>query len=288
MGYLGDQLQAALERKQNDVTQFVWKFPKDRNNNNEQKEIKLVNCTEDQLREFYIHCVTMLHNDDPKSPGRHNVMKLINDQSDRIGAELMLREWEETNPAFSRFALCDSINKFIHNQNSVAPGTVDPNHATVGMIFSDVSDKYSNLSLNTIINACTDQLGVFVNSHITKSFLLRRGVCPNREDNKKLEAFAERVGVDTKEVNKLDLIKKYLRLKEQPLKLNPKGLTVEDMRLMLTLKPKRIKFILTRTLQVLRYRILLDLQRIVLEHISRWETLKGQIEKVAEYKGYRL
>ena len=289
MGYkLGDHLQEAFDKKNNDINSFVWKYPKERYDQ-EQESIKLIDCSESLLQRFYAHCNTMLYNEDQKNLGRHNVIKLIESQDKRIGVELLLREMEEDNSTFSRYSLVNSIETLIYKQNSVEPGFIDPNVMTIGQVITgSLSSKYSGLPIQLVMDGCTDQLGVFSNSHITKSFILRRGVCPDREDNKTLAAYAKKFDIDTKSIQKIDLIKRYLRVEDQMLKFNPKGLSVADMKLMLSLRPKKIKDMPTRQLSVLRYRILFDLKASVREHIATWEELKRQIEKVAEAKGFKL
>ena len=102
---LGDKLNEALRKKGEDINTFVWKFPKDRENQNSQQCVKLIDCTQEQLQQFYDHCESMLRNDDKLSPGRYNVLALIKSQKDKIGAELLLREMQSEDKNFTRFAL---------------------------------------------------------------------------------------------------------------------------------------------------------------------------------------
>ena len=41
---LGDKLNEALRKKGEDINTFVWKFPKDRENQNSQQSVKLLDC----------------------------------------------------------------------------------------------------------------------------------------------------------------------------------------------------------------------------------------------------
>lgn len=94
MTLLKERLLEAQERKENDIKNFTWLYPKDRDNGNVQNEVKLVSCTEEQLKGFYSHCNKMLYNDSKENPGRVNVLKIIQDQITKIGVELMLRDFE--------------------------------------------------------------------------------------------------------------------------------------------------------------------------------------------------
>ena len=45
MTLLKERLLEAQERKENDIKNFTWLYPKDRDNGNVQNEVKLVSCT---------------------------------------------------------------------------------------------------------------------------------------------------------------------------------------------------------------------------------------------------
>ena len=112
MTLLKERLLEAQERKENDIKNFTWLYPKDRDNGNVQNEVKLVSCTEEQLKGFYSHCNKMLYNDSKENPGRVNVLKIIQDQITKIGVELMLRDFEAKNENFDRFSFALSPSLF--------------------------------------------------------------------------------------------------------------------------------------------------------------------------------
>lgn len=285
---LGDKLNEALRKKGEDINTFVWKFPKDRENQNSQQSVKLVDCSQEQLQQFYDHCESMLRNDDKLSPGRYNVLALIKSQKDKIGAELLLREMQSEDKNFTRFALSEAINEVIDNNRNKGI-IVDAEVSTFGQyVNTPLSTKYNKLSLQLISDACNDKLGVFDNSHITKSFLLKRGVWFDRDDIKTLKTYALKNGINNT-VSKLDIAKQYLRLKDYHiLKQNSRGLTVEELRQMLILRPAKFADLTTTQLEILRYKVLLDLERNVRDHIEKWEALISQIKKVAKAKKFSL
>ena len=283
---IGDKLKEALREKENDVNTFVWRYPKDRDNGNAQDEVKLMDCSQEQLQEFYDHCESMLRNNDKLSPGRYNVLALIKSQKDKIGAELLLREMQQANKNFTRYALNEAIIEFI-DKNKENGVEINPEVSTFGQYYEyDISTNKINLQL--ILDACNDRLGVFDNSHLTKSFLLKRGVWFDRDDVQKLKTFALKNGINSK-TPRLEVARQYLKLKDyQVLKQNSRGLTVEELRLMLILRPSKIKDLTTEQLEILRYKLLLDLERNVRDHIERWETLESQIKKVAKVKKFTI
>lgn len=285
---LGDKLNEALRKKGEDINTFVWKFPKDRENQNSQQCVKLIDCTQEQLQQFYDHCESMLRNDDKLSPGRYNVLTLIKSQKDKIGAELLLREMQSEDKNFTRFALSEAINEVIDSNRNKGI-IVDAEVSTFGQyVNTPLSTKYNKLSLQLISDACNDKLGVFDNSHITKSFLLKRGVWFDRDDIKTLKTYALKNGINNT-VSKLDIARQYLRLKDYHiLKQNSRGLTVEELRQMLILRPAKFADLTTTQLEILRYKVLLDLERNVRDHIEKWETLISQIKKVAKSKKFTL
>ena len=285
---IGDKLKEALREKENDVNTFVWRYPKDRDNGNAQDEVKLMGCSQEQLQEFYDHCESMLRNNDKLSPGRYNVLALIKSQKDKIGAELLLREMQQANKNFTRYALNEAIIEFI-DKNKENGVEINPEVSTFGQYYEyDISTKYNKINLQLILDACNDRLGVFDNSHLTKSFLLKRGVWFDRDDVQKLKTFALKNGINSK-TPRLEVARQYLKLKDyQVLKQNSRGLTVEELRLMLILRPSKIKDLTTEQLEILRYKLLLDLERNVRDHIERWETLESQIKKVAKVKKFTI
>lgn len=284
MTLLKERLLEAQERKENDIKNFTWLYPKDRDNGNIQNEVKLVSCTEEQLKGFYSHCNKMLYNDSKENPGRVNVLKIIQDQITKIGVELMLRDFESKNENFDRFSFALSIDEFLEKNKDV-----DPKVATIKN-FIKVPRKYEDLTLYSVYEGCIGKLGLFENPHITRSFILRMGLWLNKGtgDYKKLKEWSELNKLSS--LNTMKKVYKYLRLREyDKLRSNPTGLNLSQMKGMLEIThSKKYTDLTIEQLVTLRYRVLLDLRANVRSHISKWETLKHQIELVAESKGFKL
>lgn len=284
MTLLRERLLEAQERKENDIKNFTWLYPKDRDNGNIQNEVKLVSCTEEQLKGFYSHCNKMLYNDSKENPGRVNVLKIIQDQITKIGVELMLRDFESKNKNFDRFSFALSIDEFLEKNKDV-----DSKVATIKN-FIKVPRKYEDLTLYSVYEGCIGKLGLFENPHITRSFILRMGLWLNKGtgDYKKLKEWSELNKLSS--LNTMEKVYKYLRLREyDKLRSNPTGLNLSQMKGMLEIThSKKYTDLTIEQLVTLRYRVLLDLRANVRSHISKWETLKHQIELVAESKGFKL
>lgn len=284
MTLLKERLIEAQEKKENDIRTFTWLFPKDRENDNRQEEVRLVDCTEEQLKSFWNHCNTMLYNDSKENPGRVNVLKLIQDQFAKVGVELMLREFESKDENFDRFSFALAIDEFLEKNKEV-----DPKKVTI-KTYMKVPRKYEDITLQLVREGCTDKLGVFENPHITRTFILRMGLWLNRAagDFKKLKEYAELNKLT--ELDNLGKARRYLKLREHDkLRVNPTGLSLMQLKGMLELnKSKKYNDLTTEQLITLRYRILLDLRDSVRSHIAKWESLRHQIELVAESKNFKL
>lgn len=284
MTLLKERLIEAQEKKENDIRTFTWLFPKDRENDNRQEEVRLVDCTEEQLKSFWNHCNTMLYNDSKENPGRVNVLKLIQDQFAKVGVELMLREFESKDENFDRFSFALATDEFLEKNKEV-----DPKKVTI-KTYMKVPRKYEDITLQLVHEGCTDKLGVFENPHITRTFILRMGLWLNRAagDFKKLKEYAELNKLT--ELDNLGKARRYLKLREHDkLRVNPTGLSLMQLKGMLELnKSKKYNDLTTEQLITLRYRILLDLRDSVRSHIAKWESLRHQIELVAESKNFKL
>jgi len=87
----------------------------------------------------------------------------------------------------------------------------------------------------------------------------------------------------------MDVIKDRLILNDIQLRIDSNGLNYAEFRALVKLEPlPKISSIPTLTLKILRDKILLLLDNDLNYHIAKWETIKSNIEQVAEYKGFSL
>ena len=266
-----------------DINSFTWKWEKELTDKGEykQKECKMVDMTEDELRLAYNQCKTMLYNRDPDKSGRYLVLESIYDQRNRCGAELFLRYAERTK-GISRISLINSINEFMLNNKEALAG-IKP---TLDIAFQKLPDEFKNIPLDLVLDGCLDRLGAFSKKHITRTFILKQGVWLTPAEAIDLTELDK----DNKPINKLDVIRERLNIKEvEKLSLNSKGLSYTELRAMLTLRPnKKYRDLTTVQLETLRNKILFILEENVRKHIDFWEDKIDQIEKVAKYKNIKL
>lgn len=269
--------------KKVDLNSFVWKGSKslDETGKYKQSEKKLIDMTEKELKDCYNHCKTMLFNKDIQNPGRYVVLEIIADQKERCGAELFLR-YIDMAKGLSRFVLLTSINEFLGN-NKEAFKNYKP---IVGDIFSNVPDEFEKIPLSLVIDGCLDRLGTFSKKHITRTFVLKQGIWLSPSESKDL---IEEDGQGNLR-DRLEVIKERLNLKEiEKLYINSKGLNYTQMRAMLNIKSnKKYMDLTTAQLETLRYRVLFSLEETVKSHICSWERRMEEIEKVVEYKEFKL
>lgn len=280
---MGERLKEAMNKKQPDVTSYVWKGNKvlDENGRYRQTETKLINMTEEELSKCYEYCKTMLFNTSTKDPGRYIVLESISEQKNKCGAELFLRYLDQEK-SLSRFTLLTAINEFQKNNKESLKG-IKP---TVEDVFTGILEKYTKIPLSLIIDGCLDRLGTFNKKPITRALILKQGIWLTPAESKDLIEY----NADGSVRDRLEVIRERLNIKDvEKLYINSKGLNYTQMRAMLNIKPNKKYMDLTTTqLETLRYRILFNLEEIVKEHISAWEKRMEEIEQVSRYKNYSI
>lgn len=280
MGELKEKLQKALEDKENDITSYIWKFPKVRIGDSfTQEEVRLVDCGTYDLQNFWNHIKSMLYSKDRNNLGRVSLLKEIQQQRLKCGVELFLRYSESIGS--SRTAVLDAMRGGIKKNN------INPVDAKF-MLLSDVLGvpiEYRSLPIEVVMEGCLDKLGKFDRRHITLSFILKQGLWFSKEENKDLtekdEAGDER---DKKEV-----IRERLNLSPNiNFLLTPNGLSYKHFRALITLKSKKYSELTTDQLNILRRRMLYTLEDDVRKHIDFWEKKELELKRVAESKGIDL
>lgn len=270
-------------QNEQDINSFVWKGHKeiDENGTYQQKEKRMVDMSEEELRSAYAHCKTMLFNKDTHNPGRYLVLELVSDQRDRCGAELFLR-YAEQSKGTSRITLISAINEFMTNNKEVLNGI----RPTLDLAFQKLPDEFKNIPLDLVLDGCLDRLGAFTKKHITRAFILRQGVWLTPAESKDLTEKDQFGNI----INKLDVIRERLNIKDvERLAINSKGLNFTELRAMLTLKPnKKYRDLTTMQLETLRSRILFILEETVKRHIDAWEGRMVQLDKVAKIKNIKF
>ena len=104
-----EKLIEALAKKENDINSFVWRGKKSEVNGKlTQNEVKMVDCSVQELQGFYKHCESMLYNDNRENPGRYMLLEIITEQRDKCNTELFLR-WLSEEKNTSKYAFLTSL-----------------------------------------------------------------------------------------------------------------------------------------------------------------------------------
>ena len=126
----------------------------------------------------------------------------------------------------------------------------------------------------------------FNKKHITRTFILKQGIWLTPSEVKDLSETDE----EGNPKDRLLLIRERLGIKEvEKLHINSKGINYTQMKAMLTLKANQKYMDCSSTqLEVLRSKMLFVLEEDVKSHILAWERRMGELEQVADNKGFKL
>ena len=293
MGILGEKLTQAISNKESSIENFVWKGPKKEINGvRVQEEIKLIDATPEQLKQFYAHCQSMLYSEDKKNPGRKILLNIIKDQRQKCNAELYLRWLEnkyltnipEQRVVYPRFLYVKDIREALE-LNIETIKKEDYSTTPITILTSGVPMEFRDVTINDVILGGVDLLGLFDRSHLSLSFITKMGVwLTDKEMNELLER-----DENGKARNRIEVIKERFNLrKDINLYPNEHGLSYNELRAMLNLKTKKYSELTTDQLVVLRDKVLFRFEDEVRFHISQWEDIISKLKKVATIKNVDL
>ena len=277
----------AIEAKNNDTKSFVWKFA--RKADGTQEEVHLVDATPEQLNAFYKHCKSMLYSEDKLNPGRHVLLKIIEEQRKKCNVELFLRKLESgsicsDNRPYPRHLYIQDIRSYMNSHKEDFPSN-ELKDISISSISGGLPREFGRISIDEVLNGCLDQLGYFDNKHITFSFILNLGVYLTPTEMKEFDEKDK----DGNTRSKLEVIKERLGIKSSVrLTVKPTGLNFNELRAMVNLKSKKYSDLTTDQLTVLRNKVLFRLENEVMFHIEQWEERMRQIELVAKERGITL
>ena len=287
MNTMRDKLTEAIVAKNNDIKSYVWKLA--RKADGTQEEIRLVDATPEQLKAFYHHCESMLHSTDKVNPGRYVLLEIIDEQRRKCNVELFLRKLEQgsicaDNKPYPRHLYVQDLRAYMNKHKEDFPSNQLKN-ISIAACTGGLPREFERISIEEVLDGCLDQLGFINNKHITFSFILNMGVYLTPSEMKEFDE-------KDKEGNtrsKLEVIKERLNIKNTVrLTVKPSGLSFNELRAMVNLKPKKYSELTTDQLLVLRNKVLFKLENEVMFHIEQWEERIRQLKKVAESKGITL
>lgn len=277
----------AIEAKNNDVKTFVWKFA--RKADGTQEEIKLIDASPEQLRDFYKHCKSMLYSEDKLNPGRYVLLNIIEEQRRKCNVELFLRKLESgaicpDNKPYPRHLYVQDLRNYMNEHKNDFPSS-ELKNIPISAYPGDLPREFERISIDEVLNGGLDQLGFFDNKHITFSFILNLGIYLTPSEMKELDEKDE----NGNPKRKPEIVKERLGINPNVrLTIKPTGLNFSELKAMINLKSKKYSELTTDQLVVLRNKVLFKLENEVLFHIDQWEERIRQIELVAKDRDITL
>ena len=263
-----------MASKAEDINVLVWK-------GKDGKEVRLLDMDQEQLQKAYNHVTDMLYNKNKYTPGRYQVKKNIQNLITSCNAELLLRyithvldiECLKTNAQVIEFL---RNGKKIHNLSD---------NDSVMSLFINLPSEYNTVTISKLMDACFDKLDIINRKMISDNFIVAQGIWLTEDEKAELTEYDE----NGKMRPWLDVIKERLFLNNIKLRVDPKGFSYAEFRNLVNLETlPKISRLSSDTLRLLRDKVFLLLDADTDYHISKWEALKKNLEKVAEYKNIEL
>ena len=265
----GDTLKNAIN-KVNDLNQYVWK-------SKDGKDIRLLDMSKEELQKIYNHANDMLYNTNKYTPGKLQVKKNIRTLISHCNAELLKRYiLHECNIDILKSPI--EVVQFIRD-NKKSNNLADTDSVTT--LFSHLPKEFESVTLDLLLSACLDQLDLINRKMISDNFILSQGIWLTEAEKVDLTEYDENGQVRPW----MEVIKERLLLPNIKLRVDPRGFSYAEFRSLIHLTPlPKISSLPTDTLRLLRDKVFILLDADTDYHINKWEIIKSNIEKVAEYK----
>ena len=269
----GDTLKNAIN-KVNDLNQYVWK-------SKDGKTIRLLDMSKEELQKIYNHANDMLYNTNKYTPGKLQVKKNIRTLISHCNAELLKRYiLHECNIDILKSPI--EVVQFIRD-NKKSNNLADTDSVTT--LFSHLPKEFESVTLDLLLSACLDQLDLINRKMMSDNFILSQGIWLTEAEKVDLTEYDENGQVRPW----MEVIKERLLLPNIKLRVDPRGFSYAEFRSLIHLTPlPKISSLPTDTLRLLRDKVFILLDADTDYHINKWETIKSNIEKVAEYKKITL
>ncbi len=270
----GDALKNAIANKTNDLNQYVWK-------GKDGKEIRLLDISPDELQKVYNHTTDMLYNTNKYTPGKLQVKKNIRILISHCNAELLKRYIiHECNVDILKSPI--EIIQFIRDSKK-ANNLTDTDSVTT--LFNHLPKEFESITLDLLLSSCLDQLDIINRKMISDNFILSQGIWLTESEKVDLTEYDSNGQIRPW----MEVIKERLILPNIKLRVDPKGFSYSEFRSLIHLSPlPKISSLPTDTLRLLRDKVFILLDADTDYHIAKWEEIKSNIEKVAEYKKITL
>ena len=270
----GDALKNAMANKTNDLNQYVWK-------GKDGKEIRLLDMSPDELQKVYNHTTDMLYNTNKYTPGKLQVKKNIRTLISHCNAELLKRYIiHECSVDILKSPI--EIIQFIRDSKKANNLTATDSVTT---LFNHLPKEFESITLDLLLSSCLDQLDIINRKMISDNFILSQGIWLTDSEKFDLTEYDSNGQIRPW----MEVIKERLILPNIKLRVDPKGFSYSEFRSLIHLSPlPKISSLPTDTLRLLRDKVFILLDADTDYHIAKWEEIKSNIEKVAEYKKITL
>lgn len=274
MSDLADKLTAAITNKANDINSWSWISKNG-------TAVRFLDMSQEELQRCYNHTTDMLYRKTNYKFGKLEVRKNIKKMYDACNSELLHRyiQHELTVDVFkTNKDILDFINRF-KETNGVK------NDDNITIMFSGLPKEFETLTIGDLLKACLDICEPINRRLISNKFIMSLGIWLTEDEKRDLTEFDS----NGKLRPWLQVMKERMFVDGGYFRVCPTGLSYSELRSLLNLEQRaKVSGIPSNTLRLIRDKILLLLDNDLEYHIKKWNTIKEQIEKVAEYKGYKL
>lgn len=267
----GEKLQNAIDS----IESLTWI---DKNGNS----IKLMSAAPEDLQKWYKHCHEMLFNPSPWYPGKYVVRENIRKTWDACNTELFVRYLlHECN---TDIKTKKDILDYINDQRTLYDR--DILNESISILFNGLDPIFERVTVSRLMDACFDKLDVLNKKMITDKFILAQGIWLTDEEKVELTE----VDKNGHARNRMEVIKERLCLiPDIKLRISPTGLSFAEFRSLIQLSAlPKISSLSSVTLKTLRDKILLLLDNDLNYHITKWNTLMSNIQRVANARNIAL
>lgn len=226
----------------------------------------------------------MLYNPSPWSPGKFEVRKNIQNIWDACNTELFVRTLiHDYNTSIKTKK---DLLEFINNMKAQIGRNII--NDSINVLFNGLEPEFEKITVNKLMDACFDKLDVLNTKLITERFILAQGIWLTDEEKQDLTEY----DANGNTRNRMEVVKERLAGWINPtarLRISPTGLSFAEFRSLVQLgQMPKIASLPTTTLQTLRDKVLLLLDNDLDYHISKWQLLCKNIERVAEARSIEL
>lgn len=242
----------------------------------------MLEMSDRDLKVAYKHAYEMLHNTSQAHPGRYKVLDSVMDMYRACNAELLLRyllydlDIPNLKTNLDLMRMIETKRKEMNVENT----------DYITTIFNGMPKVFENLTINDLLAACFDKLGIINRKLISDKFILSQGIWLTNEEKEQLTEYDE----EGNPIDKKEVIKTRLFLNSNAdLHFTTKGLTYTEFRSLVQIDQfPKVSKLSTTTLKALRDKVLLLVANSIQWHIDKWERIIKQLQEVAARRNIEL